>query len=321
MHLFINNLHRVQNYIIFAEKPVHIMENRKISESELVIAPDSSIYHLRLKPGDVANTIILVGDPGRVELVSSFFDSLEVQINNREFATRTGYYKNKRLSVISTGIGTDNIDIVLNELDALFNIDFQTRTRKKEISQLHLIRLGTSGLLHKDINPGKTILSEFAGGLDNVLYFYKGVRDVINKELGDRFSSLMARDRAQSEAYFVPASGQMTDIFKNISDLSGITLSAPGFYAPQGRSLRLPLFDDDYLSKIKKFQYESLRILNFEMESSALYGLATLLGHHAVSLCIGLANRTTGKFVTDYKPIMHEMVANVLNQTLELPDE
>ena len=297
------------------------MENRKISESELVIAPDSSIYHLRLKPGDVANTIILVGDPGRVELVSSFFDSLEVQKNNREFATRTGYYKNKRLSVISTGIGTDNIDIVLNELDALFNIDFQTRTRKKEISRLHLIRLGTSGLLHKDINPGKTILSEFAGGLDNVLYFYKGVRDVINKELGDRFSSLMARDRAQSEAYFVPASGQMTDIFKNISDLSGITLSAPGFYAPQGRSLRLPLFDDDYLSKIKKFQYESLRILNFEMESSALYGLATLLGHHAVSLCIGLANRTTGKFVTDYKPIMHEMVANVLNQTLELPDE
>ena len=297
------------------------MENNRIAESELVLSPDSSIYHLRLKPGDLASTIILVGDPGRVKLVSSFFDSVEIKKKNREFVTHTGYYKNKRLSVISTGIGTDNIDIVLNELDALFNIDFHSRTRKKKISQLHLIRLGTSGLLHEDIDPGKTILSQYAGGLDNVLYFYRAGQKVTNKELGDRFSRHMERDQAQSQAYFVPASGQMTTIFKKISHVSGITLSAPGFYAPQGRSIRLSLSDDNYLSKIKLFQYESLRILNFEMESSALYGLAALLGHHAVTLCIGLANRTTGKFVTDYKPLMHEMVAEVLNQTLELPDE
>ncbi|MCA1746616.1 MAG: nucleoside phosphorylase, partial [Bacteroidales bacterium] len=204
-----------------------------------MLTPDDRIYHLHLKPEEVADTVFLVGDPGRVKLMSSLFDTIDTRIENREFVTHTGSYNSHRVSVISTGIGTDNIDIVVNELDALANIDFRTRSIKKNLKSLDLIRIGTSGALHEEIDPGSVIISEVAGGLDNLMYFYKSIEEVTDRRLGEAFSAHMQWNVHNSTPYFVHASERLLNKVRAERYFTGITLSAPGFYAPQGRTLRL----------------------------------------------------------------------------------
>jgi uridine phosphorylase len=290
------------------------MEKRKIENSELVLTGAGQVYHLHLKPGDIADTVFLVGDPGRVKLMSSLFDTVELRVENREFVTHTGHYKGKRMTVLSTGIGTDNIDIVVNELDTLVNIDLERRTAREDLRSLNLIRLGTSGALHADIVPGSIIVSEIAGGLDNLMHFYAGIDQVADAGLGAAFAEHMQWNAKNSRPYFVHASQQLLRKYSGDDYFRGITLSAPGFYAPQGRSLRLEIQDRQYVEKISNFRYGAYRINNFEMEGSALYGLAASLGHEALTLCIALANRSTGKFITDYKVYVKQLLAEVLER-------
>ncbi|MDF1572603.1 MAG: nucleoside phosphorylase [Bacteroidales bacterium] len=289
------------------------MEKRKIENSELVLTGAGQVYHLHLKPGDIADTVFLVGDPGRVKLMSSLFDSVELRVENREFVTHTGTYRGKRVSVLSTGIGTDNIDIVVNELDTLVNIDLEQRTVRENLRSLNLIRLGTSGALHADIAPGSVIVAEVAGGLDNLMHFYAGLEQLADVGLGAAFATHMQWNPENSRPYFIPASGKLVNRITREAYFRGITLSAPGFYAPQGRSLRMDIQDKQYVEKISSFRYGSYRINNFEMEGSALYGLATRLGHEALTVCIALANRSTGEFITDYQVYVKQLLSEVLD--------
>lgn len=293
------------------------MEKRTIPASELVLTNDKRIYHLHLKPGDIGETIFLVGDPGRVELMSALFDEVELRIGNREFVTHTGIFNNKRVSVISTGIGTDNIDIVLNELDALVNIDLETRIIHDELKRLDIIRLGTSGALHAEIEPGSIIVSEVAGGLDNLMYYYESYPEVTDTIISEAFREHMDWNPANSIPYFVHASSRLLSKIQSPSYYSGITLSAPGFYAPQGRSLRSRIYDKAYIEKVTAFRSGPYRINNFEMEGSALYGLSKTLGHHALTVCIALANRVTGKFITDYQSYVRQLLEETLNSVLK----
>ncbi|MFZ5941989.1 MAG: nucleoside phosphorylase [Bacteroidota bacterium] len=286
---------------------------KNILDSELILNPDGSIYHLHLKPEDLADTVFLVGDPDRVKLISRKFDEMEVQVRNREFATHTGYYYGTRISVVSTGIGTDNIDIVLSELDALANIDFQTRTEKKEKRKLKFIRLGTSGALQQEIVPGSFVFSQIAGGLDGLIHFYQDGIKVSDPILTRQFMELTGWDQRRPEPYFVEASRPLSELLMRGGIFSGITLSAPGFYGPQGRSLRLQAIDPKINEKILNFRYNELQITNYEMESSALYGLSRMLGHEAVTLCVAIANRVTGQFIKDYKPAIKQLIYYALN--------
>lgn len=290
------------------------MEKHRLQKSELVLTPDKSIYHLHLKPADIADTIVLVGDPGRVQVMSSLFDTVELKVENREFVTHTGFYNNKRISVISTGIGTDNIDIVINELDALANIDFDTRTVKQERKSLKLVRIGTSGALHAEIEPGSVIVSNISCGFDNLLYFYKAFEQVTDRELGKQFCEHMQWSERNSEPYFVHAAPELLSLFNHDGFFRGITISAPGFYAPQGRSLRMEIASEAYLEKISSFRAGELRINNFEMEGSALCGLSKILDHQAITICIALANRITGRFITEYQPFVKKLLQDVLNK-------
>jgi uridine phosphorylase len=293
------------------------MEKRTIPASELVLTNDSRIYHLHLKPGDIGDTIFLVGDPGRVELMSALFDEVELRVGNREFVTHTGIYNSKRISVISTGIGTDNIDIVMNELDALANIDLKTRIIHDELKSLDIIRLGTSGALHEEIDPGSIIVSEVAGGLDNLMYYYESFPEVTDFLISEAFRKHMVWNPANSVPYFVHASDRLLSKMRSASYYSGITLAAPGFYAPQGRSLRSRIYDKAYIEKVCSFRHGSYRINNFEMEGSALYGLSKTLGHHALTVCIALANRVTGKFITDYQSYVRQLLEETLRSVLK----
>jgi uridine phosphorylase len=290
------------------------MEKEHLAKSELVLTPDKSIYHLHLKPDQIADTIFLVGDPGRVQVMSSLFDSVEHRIENREFVTHTGYYKKKRLTVLSTGIGTDNIDIVVNELDALVNIDFNTREVKPEKKSLRLIRIGTSGALHAEIDPGSVIVSDISCGLDNLLHYYRDLPSVSNAELSTRFMEHMDWPSENSNPYFIHAAPELVSMFNDASYFHGITLSAPGFYAPQGRSLRMHISDPEYINKVSSFRYNDTRINNFEMEGSALCGLSQILGHQAITICIALANRITGRFITEYQPLVKTLLKDVLDK-------
>ncbi|MDR1897338.1 MAG: nucleoside phosphorylase, partial [Prevotellaceae bacterium] len=255
-----------------------------IPSSELIINSDGSIFHLHLHPEDIADTVILVGDPERVNMIAGYFDKIEIKKANREFVTTTGYIGNKRLSVLSTGIGTDNIDIVMTELDALVNIDFATRTVKPELRTLRILRLGTSGALHADIPLGSILMSDISVGFDGLLNFYANRNKVSIREIETEFISYTDWNKQLAEPYFVPASKMFIDLF-NKDVLHGITISAPGFYGPQGRVVRLELSDPDFLSKIETFRYKGLRITNFEMEGSAIAGLSLLLGHQAATIC------------------------------------
>lgn len=289
----------------------------KIEESELIINPDGSIFHLHLKPEDIGDTIILVGDQGRVDKVSSFFDKIELKKQNREFKTHTGYYKGKRISVISTGIGTDNIDIVLNELDAIVNIDLEKRVPKSSHKKLNLIRIGTSGSLQKDIAVDTPVAAKMALGFDVLMNYYSGIEEITHKDIEKKFTKHTNWNKLLHTPYFIDSSEKL---FKTVAkDMEyGITISAPGFYGPQGRQLRLKAQDSELNDKLQTFKIKDLRITNYEMECSAIYGLSKLLGHNALTVCNIIANRYKKQYSSDYKRKIKELIKTVLDRTLEL---
>ena len=267
----------------------------QLSASELILNADNSIYHLNLLPEDLAETIIVVGDQNRVPLVSKYFDTLEIEKGKREFITHTGTLNGTRISVVSTGIGTDNIDIVMNELDALVNIDFETRTIKEEKTSLDIVRIGTSGGIQPDIETDSFLLSEYAIGFDNVLHFYES-EHIQHPEMQLAFIDHASWSVFKSIPYVVESDLQLTEKLRSDSVILGFTGTNVGFYGPQGRRLRLLLEDNDLNSKLSSFEYNGMRITNLEMETSAIYGLAKLMGHRAASLNCVLANRSTGQF-------------------------
>jgi len=285
----------------------------RIAESELILNPDGSIYHLNLKPEDLAHTVITVGDPERVESISKHFDALEVDVHKREFKTHTGTYKGKRISVISTGIGTDNIDIVFNELDALVNIDFETRTIKEDHTQLTIIRIGTSGATQTNIPIDSFLVSETAVGFDNLLHFY-GNTPFLDESFSEALIKHTDWSSKKSAPYVVHADETLLNLFSEESFIKGITVTNVGFYGPQGRVLRLPLQDEALNDKIASFTYKDKQITNLEMETSGIYGMARLLGHKAISLNAILANRPNERFSETPK----ETVDTLIKKTLEI---
>ncbi|MCK9322174.1 MAG: nucleoside phosphorylase [Bacteroidales bacterium] len=285
---------------------------KKIENSELIINKDGSIFHLHLKPEQVAKDIILVGDPGRVALISEHFDNIECKVQNREFITHTGTYKGKRISAVATGIGTDNVDIVLNELDALVNIDLNKRIIKENHTKLNLIRLGTSGGLQEDLDVDTFLMSEMAIGFDGLLNFYKDREKIGNDAIEDAFIKHMAWNPRIATPYFANASESLMQRIDQ-GFRRGYTISAPGFYGPQGRELRLKIQDANINDKIRSFRFEGKRITNYEMESSALFGLAALLGHNAATVCVIIANRYAKQYSKDYKPFVQNLIKIVLD--------
>lgn len=294
------------------------MENKRvIPASELIINEDGSIFHLHLKPEQLADIVILVGDPGRVALVASFFDSKECEVSSREFNTVTGTYKGKRMTVLSTGIGTDNIDICVTELDALANIDFATRQVKDEFRQLTLLRLGTSGALQPDIKVGEQVFSRTSVGFDGLLNYYAGRNEVCDLGFEKAFMEHTGWNPLLTKPYFVDADKQLFELFKDVTR-EGVTIAAPGFYAPQGRWVRLQPQDLHLNEKIESFEYNGRRITNFEMESSALAGLAALMGHRAATVCTIIAQRVALDACTDYKPFVRKMIETALDRLATL---
>lgn len=289
-----------------------------INKTDLVLNSDGSIYHLNLFPGDVAETILLVGDPGRVDLVAGFFDTIELKKQNREINTITGKYKGKRLSVISTGMGPDNVEIVVNELDALFNIDLKTRFEKSEKTSLYLIRIGTSGALQEDIPcVNSHLVSEYGLGLDGLAYFYKNSADVIDHELTSGFIDQLNWDNNLPLPYAIKASEYLLEKV-GYGWRKGITLTAPGFYAPQGRELRLKVKDNTLIERARHFKYNGLEVTNFEMETSALYLLSAMLNHNALTVCDIIANRITDDFNPGYKSSMKNLIGDIIERIAKL---
>jgi uridine phosphorylase len=284
--------------------------------SELIINNDGTIFHLHLAPEQLADKVILVGDPGRVDLVASYFDETECKVENREFRTITGTYNGKRISVVSTGIGCDNIDIVLNELDALSNIDFATRTVKPQLRSLEIVRIGTCGGLQPFTPLGTFICSEKSIGFDGLLNFYAGRNEVCDLDLEAAFIRHMGWTGNQCIAhpYVINAHQELTDRIAGSDMVRGITIAAGGFYGPQGRELRIPLTDPQQNQKIEQFAFNNLRITNFEMESSAVAGLSCLLGHRATTVCMVVANRYAGEANTTYKNSIETLIKTVLER-------
>ncbi len=287
---------------------------KRIAESELIINPDGSIFHLHLKPGEISDKIILVGDPARVDLVASHFESEEVNVTNREFHTITGSYKGKRLTVISHGIGTDNIDIVINELDALVNIDFATREIKENLTELTLVRIGTSGGLQPHVPVGTFVVSESSIGFDGVLNFYANRDSVCDLEFEKSFVDYTGYPKLAAAPYVVDADDELVKRIAKEDMVLGITISANGFYGPQGRELRLPLAVSDLNSKIESFDFNGRKVTNYEMESSALAGLSLLMGHKAMTVCSIIANRVAHNTNTNYKESIKNLIIKVLDR-------
>ena len=284
-----------------------------IAETELIINSDGSIFHLQLKPEHIAEDILLVGDPGRVSMISNYFEKIEYKIQNREFITHTGYYKGKRISVIATGIGTDNIDIVINELDALVNIDLSSRTIKEEKKSLNFVRIGTCGGLQEDLAVGSFLISEISIGFDGLLNYYEGRNDICELDMEEKFKNFMDWNPQLASPYFIKSS---EDLMRKVGyDIKrGMTISASGFYGPQGRELRLNIQDRNINEKIRAFRYGERYITNYEMESSALAGLSKLLNHNATTVCVVIANRYAKEFIPSYKTAMAELVELVLDR-------
>lgn len=284
----------------------------KIKESELIINPDGSVYHLNIKPQDIANDIIFVGDQFRVESITKYFDSIEFSTQKREFKTQTGTYKGKKISVISTGIGPDNIDIVMNELDALVNIDFATRTIKPNLTQLNIIRVGTSGSLQADIPVDSILMSTHGIGTDNMLRSY-AIDGITETDIEDAFIEQTNWDLTKGRPYIIKGSEKLIAQFTSDSMHQGMTVTAGGFYGAQGRVIRLAIQDSNLNNKIDSFEYKNLRPTNLEMETAAIYGLSKLLSHHSLSLNAIIANRANGTFSTD----PYAVVENLIQYTLE----
>ena len=291
--------------------------SRTIPPSELIINSDGSVFHLHVKPGEVAPIIILVGDPGRVERVAAHFDQITHRAANREFVTITGSFHGKPMSVVSTGIGTDNIDIVVNELDALFNIDFDHRTVRRTHQRLTLLRLGTCGAIQPDLKIGDRILSQVSIGFDGLLNYYAGRNRVCDPAMEQAFVEHVGWSRQQTAPYFVRCSARLARALADCTS-PGVTISAPGFYAPQGRYLRLRPADPGLNRKIESFRYQGMRITNFEMESSAVAGLALLLGHDAATVCTVIAQRVALDSDTDYQPFVDKMIKTSLEKLAAL---
>ncbi len=285
-----------------------------IKPSELIINPDGTIFHLHLRPENIADTIILVGDPGRVEMIAAYFDAIECKVQNREFVTITGLFRGQRLSVIATGIGTDNIDIVVNELDALANVDLKTREIKDEIKSLKLIRIGTSGSLHAEVPINSFVVSQMSVGFDGMLNFYASRNEIAELEFERAFMLHTNWDQLLAKPYVVKCSSSLFNQIASGKTVSGINISAPGFYGPQGRVIRLPLADDLLNQKIESFEFAGQKITNYEMESSAIYGLSKLMGHEALTICLIIANRATLEANENYHPYMKELVEYVLDK-------
>lgn len=287
---------------------------KQFPPSELVINNDGSIFHLHLKPENLADKIILVGDPGRVSLVASHYDSKECEVSNREFHTITGKYKGKRVTALSTGIGCDNIDIVMNELDALANIDFATRTEKPEHKTLTLVRVGTCGGLQPYTPEGTFIASVKSIGFDGLLNFYAGRDEASDLKLEAAFKEHVGWNLKMGNPYVASANEELINRIAGDDMVRGITVACGGFFGPQGRQLRLPLMDPDLNQKIESFKYDDLQVTNFEMESSALAGLSTLMGHKAMTCCMVIANRVAKKMETEYKGDIDGLITRVLDR-------
>lgn len=285
-----------------------------IRSSELIINPDGSIFHLHLKPEQLADHVLLVGDPDRVELIASFMTDIEFTVQNREFVSTTGKYGNKRITAISTGIGTDNIDIVVNELDALANIDLETREIKDEKKSLNIIRIGTSGGLQKDLPVNSFVISNKAIGFDGLLNFYANRQSVSDIGFERIFMEHTEWNPMLTTPYVVDASVKLYSKIAGEEFHEGVTISAPGFYGPQGRTLRLELADPLLNDKIESFYYNDFRITNYEMECSAIYGLSAMLGHEALTVCLIIANRVSKDANGDYHPYMKKLVKLILDK-------
>ena len=282
--------------------------------SELIINSDGSIFHLHLKPEQLADNVILVGDPGRVALVAAYFDTQECSVSSREFNTITGVYKGKRISVISTGIGTDNIDIVMNELDALSNINLETRMEKPDFRQLTIIRIGTSGGMQADIPLGSFLISEKSIGFDGMLNFYAGRDTVSDLAFEESMKKHLVWNSQLAAPYVVDADTELVNRIGKDDMLRGVTISANGFYGPQGRVLRIDLADMQLNDKIESFRYGKYKITNYEMEGSAIAGLSKLMGHKAMTVCCIIANRRVEAATTDYKQYIENLVQTVLDR-------
>ncbi|MCD4773443.1 MAG: nucleoside phosphorylase [Bacteroidales bacterium] len=286
---------------------------KKLKNSQLIINPEGTIYHMDLRPENIADTIILVGDPQRVPKISKYFDKIEFKNQNREIITHTGYFNGKKLSVISTGMGTDNIDIVLNELDALVNIDLKKRVVKDKHTPLNIIRLGTSGAIQKYIEIDSFAVSKYGLGLDGLLGYYKAGESVCETEMLDEFFKQTNWPSDLSKPYFVKCS---EDMLNKIGDgmIKGITATAPGFYAPQGRALRLNLKYPDIIDKIGTYNFKGEKVINFEMETSALYGLGQMLEHNVLTVCAVIANRITEEYSKDHQKTISNLIEIVLER-------
>ena len=284
------------------------------AESELIINPDGSIFHLHVKPEQLADKIILVGDPGRVALVASHFETKECEVESREFKTITGSYKGKRITVQSTGIGCDNIDIVVNEMDALANIDFKTRHEKETFKQLTFVRIGTCGGLQPYTPVGTFVASVKSIGFDGLLNFYAGRNNVCDLELEEAFKKHMNWSPLLSAPYVIDGDKELVDRIAGEDMVRGITIACGGFFGPQGRELRIPLADPHQNEKVESFVYGDLRITNFEMESSALAGLSALMGHKAMTCCMVIANRVAKEANANYKNSIDNLIFEVLDR-------
>ena len=290
------------------------MNKKTFAPSELIINEDGSIFHLHLTPQQIADKIMLVGDPGRVSLVASYFDEKEFEVESREFKSITGTYKGKRLTVLSTGIGCDNIDIVMNELDALANIDFETRTEKDEHRTLTLVRIGTCGGLQPNTPTGTYIASVKSIGFDGLLNFYAGRNEVCDLPLEEAFKAHMNWSPLLAAPYVIDANAELIDRIAANDMVRGITIACGGFFGPQGRELRIPLADPKQNEKVESFVYQGLHLTNFEMESSALAGLSALLGHKAMTCCMVIANRLAKEVNANYKNSINGLIELVLDR-------
>ncbi len=295
------------------------MENEKriIPPSELIINEDGSAFHIHLKPDQLRNNIIFVGDPGRVDMVASYFDSVDYNIQSREFHAIGGSYKNKPLMVISHGIGPDNIEIVITELDALANIDFSTRTVKPTHRTLNIVRIGTSGSLQEDLHIGDFVIAEKAIGFDGILNFYAKRNEVCDLEFEKEFCMHTIWNKTWAAPYVVDADPDLVNRIGKDDMVRGYTIAAVGFYAPQGRMVRLKLADPKLNEKIENFKFKDRHITNFEMESACLQGMARLLGHKAMTVCCIIAERRLNNANTDYKPKVNQLVETVLDRFME----
>ena len=289
---------------------------RTIPASELIINADGSVFHLHLKPSQLADTVILVGDPGRVDMVSAMFDSVECREESREFRAVTGCYKGKRMTVLSTGIGTDNIDIVMNELDALANIDFETREVKPEHRTLNILRIGTSGAIQPEIPLGGFVFSHVSVGCDGLLNWYADRDKIAMLEIEEAFKAHTGWNKHLPDPYFVKAGERMSALFRDCT-VPGMTIAASGFYGPQGRVLRMPLAMPDMLDTFESFRFGDLKVTNFEMEGSAIAGIAAHLGHNAGTVCCIIAHRHHKASTPDYKPQVRKLVELVLDKLAE----